>query len=359
MSTIKDVAEAAGVSVATVSRVLNRTGNVQPATERRVRSAIETLNYSPNLLGRNLRQGETRKILVLLSTFSNQFYSRVVRGIEDTAAGRGYAVMVGATHDVPAVESGYLQMLKTRLVDGVIFLSVIGEGAVLNRELAGFPVVQACEPRGEFLTPRVSIDNVAAGREAAEYLLQMGHREIAYFGAPGGEDLSSAKREIGFRQALFNAGIPLREDWVLHEGFSINAGARAAEHLLAGEQLPTAVFCASDSSAAGAIRRFDQAGLLVPADISVMGFDNTQLSEVYLPPITTTRQPQYQIGKQAMEFLLNRLEEQDQATPMLYLPHEIIERESVARRGVSQDQTDGKPGQLPRSVKKSPNQRKD
>ncbi|MCI8406345.1 MAG: LacI family transcriptional regulator [Oscillospiraceae bacterium] len=330
MATIKDVAKQAGVSVATVSRVLNREGNVQPATEKRVREAIEALHYSPNLLGRNLRRNETRKILVLLDTISNQFYSRVVRGIEECAREQGYAVMICMTHGDPRVEAGFLQLLKTRLVDGAVFLTSAAEGAELARELEGVRVVQACEPQESFPTPSVSIDNQRAGYEAARYLMEMGHREIAFLGA-GERFASSVRRREGVLSALREAGLPVRPEWIIEEGFSVRAGQRAARRLLALGTLPEAVFCVADSMAAGVIQEFARNGVDVPGDVSVMGFDNTQLSEVYQPSITTTRQPQYEIGWQAMSLLLRLFAGESIPPEQIFLPHEIIERESVRR----------------------------
>lgn len=336
MATIKDVAELAEVSVATVSRVLNDEGNVQPETEKRVRLAIAELNYSPNLLGRNLRRKETKKILVLLNTISNQYYSRVVKGIEECAQTQGYAVMVCMTHGDPASEAQFVQMLKTRLVDGAIFLTVEQDGAVLTRELSGIGVVQACEPQESFQAPSVSIDNEQAGYEAVNYLLGKGHREVAFFGASGGYH-SGAKRRTGYLRAMQEAGLSPKPEWIIEEGFSVNAGIRAAKRLLWNPDgtrrvhLPTAVFCVADSVAAGAIREFSKNGVRTPEDISVMGFDNTQLSEVYLPSITTTRQPQYEIGYQAMALLLKRLANEAIEQEKRILQHEIIERDSVIR----------------------------
>ncbi len=332
MATIKDVAKLAGVSVATVSRVLNNEGNVQPETEKKVRGAIAELHYFPNLLGRNLRRNETKKILVLLNTISNQFYSRVVKGIEECARLRNYAVMVCMTHGDQKIEENYLQMLRTHLVDGAVFLTAEQDGGILSRELAGIPVVQACEPKESFHTPSVSIDNRQAAYEAVRYLIAKGHRRIAFFGA-GSVYESSLRRQEGYEMALREAKIPLRKEWIFDEGFSVNAGIRAVNKLC-GEtgknDLPTAVFCISDSVAAGAIRELYQRGIRTPDDISIMGFDNTQLSEVYLPSITTTRQPQYEIGYQAMALLLKLIAGEAIEESPVILKHVIIERDSVA-----------------------------
>ncbi|MFZ2537941.1 MAG: LacI family DNA-binding transcriptional regulator [Oscillospiraceae bacterium] len=332
MATIKDVAKMAEVSVATVSRVINNENNVQDDTKNRVVQAVKALNYSPNMLGRNLRRLETKKILVMLNTISNQFYSRVVKGIEECAIKDGYTVMVCMTHGDVLIEEQYLQMLKTKLVDGAVFLTVEKDGEALNCELCGVNVVQACEPNPQFDTPIVSIDNEQAAYEAVSYLIKKGHTKIAYFGA-GDIYNSSVVRCAGYKRALLEHDIKARTEWILGEGFSFNSGIRAARILLEQEKMPTAIFCASDSCAAGAIKTFAQNGMDTPEDISIMGFDDTQLSQIYMPAITTTRQPQYEIGYKAMELLLKKINKTAIENTQIILGHEIIERESVNERG--------------------------
>lgn len=333
MATIKDVASLARVSVATVSRVLNGTNNVQGETKERVLSAIEELNYSPNLLGRNLRRLETKKILVLLNTISNQFYSRVVKGIEECALKEGYTVMICMTHGNPQIESMYLQMLKTKLVDGAILLTTEQNGAELSVEMDGLSIVQACEPCEDFHTPVVSIDNEQAAFDACSYLIEMGHREIGFFGA-GEVYQSSALREKGYRRALQSNGLQINEGWIKSEGFSYNAGIRAGESLLLAKKLPTAIFCVADSSAAGAIKCLIQHGVNVPSQMSVMGFDNTQLSQIYMPAITTVRQPQYEIGQKAIDLLLEKIHGSSKHNKRIILDYDIVERESVIKKQI-------------------------
>lgn len=330
MVTIKDVAKLANVSVATVSRVINNATNVQPETKEHVMQAIKTLNYSPNLLGRNLRRQETKKILVLLNTMSNAFYSRIVRGIEETALPSGYTVMVCMTHGDPVIEERYVQMLKTRLVDGAIFLTAEQQGDVLTDELKDNCVVQACEPLDDFITPTVSIDNQQAGFTSINYLIEKGHRRIAFFGA-GDIYKSSRMREDGYRQALIQHNIIVEDSLILNEGFSFNAGIRSANELINRHKgnMPTAVFCISDSCAAGAMKTFTQNGINTPNDISIMGFDNTQLSQIFIPSITTLEQPQFDIGRKAMELLLDRINGKDNRNTRVILDYKIIERESV------------------------------
>ncbi|WMJ21975.1 LacI family DNA-binding transcriptional regulator [Paludicola sp. MB14-C6] len=328
MTSIKDVAKLAQVSVATVSRVINNTENVQDETKERVLAAIKELNYSPNLLGRSLRRLETKKILVMLNTISNQFYSRVVKGIEEKAIPHGYTVMVCMTHGNCKIEQRYMQMLKTRLVDGAVFLTTEQDGNTLTNELSAVNVVQACEPREDFLTSTVSIDNEKAAYDSVSYLIKKGHKKIAFFGA-GDIYQSSIKREHGYCKALKENNIPVNPNWIFNEGFSFNAGIRASSLLLSKGELPTAIFCISDSCAAGAMKALAQNDIKIPDDISIMGFDNTQLSQIYMPSITTLKQPQYEIGYQAMELLLNKINGTDTNINHLLLDYEIVERESV------------------------------
>ncbi len=328
MATIKDVAKKANVSVATVSRVLNSTDNVQEKTKKRVLEVIKELNYSPNLLGRNLRRLETKKILILLNTISNQFYSQVVKGIEQMALSAGYTVMVCMTHSNIEIEQRYMEMLKTKLVDGAIFLTTEQNGKTLTNQLKSVHVVQACEPCEEFLTPTVSIDNESAAFDSVNYLIEMGHRKIAFFGA-GNIYESSIRRRLGYERALVNYGISIKQDWIFNEGFSFNAGIRAANMLLTAKEMPTAIFCVSDSCAAGAIKALAQNGIKTPQDISIMGFDNTQLSQIYIPSITTLKQPQFDIGFKAMELLLDKINGISITNQNILLSYDIVKRESV------------------------------
>lgn len=334
MATIKDVASLAGVSVATVSRVINGENIVSEDTRIQVQKAVDALNYSPNLLGRNLRRLETKKIIVILNTISNQFYSRVVKGIEERARKDGYTVMVCMTHGDKELEADYLKLLRSRLVDGAVFLTTETSENNLNELLAGFAVVQACEPKPLFNTPTVCIDNEKAAFEATEFLINQGHEKIAFIGSEG-IYTSASEREKGFRNVMKKHSLLVKEGWIINEGFSFNSGIRAAKRLLALGELPTAVFCISDSLAAGVIKTLAEQGINTPADISVMGFDDTQLSGLYIPSITTTRQPQYELGFNAMSLLLKLIQGVDVEKPHehLILPHQIVSRDSVRNIG--------------------------
>lgn len=331
MVTIKDVAKLSKVSVATVSRVMNKTDNVSHETKKKVLAAIKDLSYSPNLLGRNLRRNETKRILVLLNTISNEFYSRILKGIEKKALENGYTVMICMTHGSDKLEERYVQMIKTRLVDGAIFLTTEQNGEILQSGLEGLNVVQACEPTKNFITPTVCINNEKAAYEATTYLIEMGHKDIAFFGAMGIYQ-SSSDREKGYKRAMKDFSLPIKPDLIMNEGFSFNSGMRAIEKLIENNiDMPTACFCVSDSCAAGVIRTLIKNGISVPNDVSVMGFDNTKLSQNYIPSITTVKQPQSDIGYIAMDLLLKKMKGEKIEHENIILPYKIIKRESVCQ----------------------------
>lgn len=330
MATIQDVAKKAGVSAATVSRVLNQKEKVSPRTCKKVESAIKELHYVPNMLGLNLRKNETKKLLVLLDTISNQFYSQVTAGIEERAAIDGYIVMLGCTRHSLHNEDSYLQMLRTRLVDGIILLASQNDADGLQQKLAGQPAVLACETVENCPLPFIGIDNEKAAFDAIEFLLAAGKREIAFFGA--GDSFSSSRlRYAGYQRALQQHGLPVETRLVYQDGFSYQAGMRCAEQMLkhSPAKLPDAIFALSDSCAIGAIKTLSEHGVRVPQDISVMGFDNTRNARMFLPEITTVAQPQKEIGYQAADRLIALLH--GESITGTILPHAIIKRDSVSK----------------------------
>ncbi len=331
MATIKDVAKEAGVSVATVSRVLNGTDRVRLETVDAVQAAIEKLNYHPNFLGRTLRRLETMKILVVLPTISNQFYSRVIRGIQMVAMQEGYHVMLVTTENDPEAETEYIEMVRRRLLDGIIFLFSSLPAEQLSELASEYPVVVASETiPGLTGVSSVTIDNRAAAREAVQFLVDNGNREIAYLSA-GSLYGSSYERQMGTLDALSEAGLTLKDDLLLDEGLTYKAGHRAAVRLLKRENLPDAVFCASDAAAIGLMHTLLDHKILAGRDISVMGFDNNSIAEYYNPSLTTVAQPQMEIGSKAMNLLLKRIRE-DAHPEQLLLPHQLVIRNSVRLR---------------------------
>lgn len=328
VATIKDVAKLAGVSVATVSRVINKSDNVKQNTIDAVNDAIQQLDYHPNFLGRTLRCLKTMKIIVLLPTISNPLYSRVVRGIQNCAKENGYHVMLAIAENRENEEQ-YIEMLKHRLVDGVIFLHSYMTSEEASALSESYPIVFACEHIKNAKTAVITIDNFDAGFRGTEFLIQNGCRSIAFLSA-GDLYYSSVLRKEGYRAALRKYGILYDEALVINEGLTFNAGKRAAATFSALFPLPDAIFSVSDSAAIGLISAFEQRGIRAGKDISIMGFDNNAIAEYYIPSLTTIAQPQYDIGFCAMNILTEKINGKVyKEQPFITLPCEIQIRESV------------------------------
>ena len=330
MATIQDVAKLAGVSVATVSRVLNNSSSVTQDTKEIVMGAIKQLNYQPNLLGRNLRRMETRMILVLLPNISNPFYARVVKGIEDVGHKNGYGVMLCNTDSDKYREKKYLELLKNRLSDGVIFMEPELSREDMNELGKMFPVVQCSEYKEGAGVPYVSIDNRAAARIAVNHLISLGHRRIGLITCENNV-LSTKLREDGYKLALQEGGIEFDPQLVGYGDYGFKSGLRAAKQLINSPDRPTALFVISDIMAIGAMSAIKQAGLRVPEDIAIMGFDNISYSTMCDPQLSTISQPKYDLGCTAMNLLLKIIKGSLKDNTNIILEHELKIRGSTVK----------------------------
>ncbi len=331
MATIKEVAQLAGVSVATVSRVINMPETVSEKKLKAVECAIQQLNYTPNALGRNLRQQHTKRILVVLNNISNQFYSGVLKGIEERAKQDNYSTLICTTRGNRDLILSHIEMLSSKVADGVIFLSPELASDEILKVSANYPIVCTCEPvKSEEITC-VTIDNVKAGYDATQFLLNKGHRDIVLAGGDNDISYSSELREIGFKKAMRENKIEITEDNIINDGYGFNSGVRTARKILKRNKLPQAVFAISDASAIGIIKTLHENGVRVPEDISVMGFDNTSISEMYVPSVATVSQPRYEMGSMAMDLLINMIDG-NATKKMNVVEHKIIERQSVINK---------------------------
>jgi len=323
MSTVKDVAELAGVSVATVSRVVNGSGKVADSSRLRVEKAISELGYCPNLAGRKLRSGRTNKIIVLIPSISHQFYSKVVSAIERSASEKGFGVLVGITHANEATEKSFVDMLRAKWADGIIFFSSFMPSEELVKLGSEYPIVQCAEHTTDKI-PSVGIDIENAAYDAVSLLIEHGHRSIAMFSSKE-KYISACQKEAGYLRALREHGI--EESFILYDSYSYDSGARLAEK---AAKLPiTAIFCISDSIAIGAIKKLHDIGISVPDDISVIGFDDTSVSKRFIPALTTVAQPQKDIGTAAFELLHERLINRFAKPEFVKFPHTLIIRDTV------------------------------
>ncbi|WP_138470014.1 LacI family DNA-binding transcriptional regulator [Poseidonocella sp. HB161398] len=306
---IVDVARAAGVSVATVSRTLSNPDVVTETTREAVFEAIRVTGYRVNRAARNLRMQRAGAVLVLVPSLGNPFFSQILAGISAGFEGSDYSVLIADTakHDCNAILERYF--LDGR-IDGMISLDSRCGGeelAKLSAQGVGDRIVFACEWIEDADFASVRCDNEGGARLAIDYLHGLGHRAIAHLTGPAGNVLTHARREA-MQAERRRLDLPARPEWIIRGDFSLASGHEAARQILAMEHRPTAVFCASDMGAFGLISGLVAGGLDVPRDISVIGFDDIELSEYYVPALTTIRQDRRRIGETAAELLRAQLE---------------------------------------------------
>ena len=334
-ATIADVAARAGVSTATVSRALGKPDSVRAETVAIVMEAVRACGYTPNSSARMLRTQRTNMVLVVVPNIANQMYSHVLRGIDTALAPAGYGVIIGNLDSAPGNQARLVEFAFARQVDAVILLCGYIPGSH-GRSLseAGLPIVSLCAPIGDPAIPDICADDEAGGREAGRFLASLGHRRLAYAAGPKGSVVDTA-RWTQFRQAAIEAGVAA-SDIVRVEGeagarFSFASGMAAGESFLALPDRPTAVFCASDEIAMGLMKVVRRAGLRVPADISVVGFDGIDQVDYLDPVLSTMRQPRQEIGRRGAEVLLRMLDGTVAAADhRIRLPVELLSRESTA-----------------------------
>ncbi|GII97918.1 LacI family transcriptional regulator [Sediminihabitans luteus] len=321
--TIGDVARVAGVSTATVSKVINERYGVAPATSQRVMSVIAELGYESSLVARSLRSSRTNVIGILVAEFE-PFSTELLKGISDAVAGTGYELLAYSAGGRPGQDVGweqrYLSRLSGTLIDGAILVTP----TVVNPN-PGIPVVAVDPHTGPQGPPTVDSDNLAGALLATTHLLDLGHRRIGFLG--GREDLESSRlREQGYRDALAAAGVPVDPALVRVGGYRAETADHPLHELLALPDRPTAVFAANDLTAIRAVEVATGLGLDVPGDLSVVGFDNVPESALCVPPLTTVAQPLRRMGAEALRLLLDLLA----GTPRD--PHVRLET-SLVRRG--------------------------
>nr|WP_086937771.1 DNA-binding transcriptional regulator CytR [Thaumasiovibrio occultus] len=330
MATMKDVAQLAGVSTATVSRALMNPEKVSASTRKKVEQAVLKSGYSPNSLARNLRRNESKTIVAIIPDICDPYYTELIRGIEEAALEHGYLVLLGDSGQQQQRENSFVNLVFTKQADGMLLLGTQLPFDVSKPEQKNLPpLVMACEYAPELELPTVHIDNLTAAFEAVNYLTQMGHKHIAQITGP--EDASLCEfRTQGYQQALRRAGVPINPAYTVKSDFSFASGARAVTTLLSLPEPPTAIFCHNDRTAIGAIQQAKRLGVRVPQELSIIGFDDIEFSEYCNPPLTTVSQPRYEIGRQAMIMLLEILKGNHVQAGSRLLEAKLVIRESVA-----------------------------
>lgn len=326
--TIRDLAEAAGVSVTTVSQILNGKGErFSIETRQRVHQLQEDLGYVPDFNARNLIMKSAQTIGVLVPNLGNPFFSMFIRGVQQTSRERHFIPLIfGANHD-EQLESYYLQELIKRAVDGLIIASASITGEAIDNILKknGIPYL-LIDQNGGPSVDRIRVDDEQGGQLAARHLLTLGHQRIVVV-MPEHPTQNLRIRLAGFKAQLVDQQIPLADSAVITSPMTKLGGYQATAAVLA--QHPTAVFAINDETALGLMRGLHEQGVRVPDDISVLGYDDIDLDEYVVPKLTTIHQPVVNMGQQATELLINRVQNQRQPAQMVDLPVVLKQREST------------------------------
>jgi DNA-binding LacI/PurR family transcriptional regulator len=324
--TMRDVAERAGVSIKTVSRVVNKQGEISESTRLRVQTVINELGYRPNVLARGLVSGRTLSVGMVIPRITDPFFPEVVLGVEDVAYQAGYSVILCNASRGPEQELEYVEILRDKQVDGVIL-----SGSVLKEEQLTKVAARHCisvltshRPKGAAV---VSIAEEAAFQEATSHLIRLGHKAVGHISAS--PKTSQFWRMNGYHRALDAHGISFDERWECDtDDITVEAGYRAARKLF--DQAPeiTAVSCFNDLIAVGTLRACAELGRRVPQDLAVTGFDDIELASLVSPRLTTVRVPRYRLGEELMQGLLRMIETNGAERPRVLIDLDLVVRES-------------------------------
>ncbi len=328
--TLEDVARIAGVSNATVSRCLHMPEVVAAKTRERVLAAVGVTGYTLNAAAQSLRQRRSNTVLVVVPHIGNTFFSEILGGIEGVAAAAGLTMLIGDTGRTKAREEAYVRYLLNGRADGALLLAepLAAWFDIPTANARGIkPIVTISEVAPNPGTIAVSIDNEAAAHAAVTHLVAQGHRMIAHLAGPDSNILTQQRRS-GYRRAMSEAGLALRQDHEFPGDFGLISGRAAFELFSRLAAPPTAVFCANDEMAMGFISSAHRAGVIVPCDVSVVGFDDIHFSQSYIPALTTVRQPRAEMGAAAMRLLLAIIG--NEAPAPVRLPFELVLRDSTA-----------------------------
>ncbi|MGL5102110.1 MAG: substrate-binding domain-containing protein [Plesiomonas sp.] len=332
MATMKDVARLAGVSTSTVSHVINDSRFVSDEIRTRIMSAVETLNYSPSALARSLKVNQTHTIGMLVTTSNNPFFAEVVRGVEQSCYERGYQLVLCNTAGDPQRMSHSVDTLLQKRVDGILMMCSESHADIscLFRRHPTVPLVMMdWGPQGA-QADLIRDNSEYGGYLATRHLLAQGHRQIAIITGPLDKHPSLGRLQ-GYLRALNEAGITPDPAYQVEGDFDFSGGLCGMTQLLSCNPRPTAVFCGNDVMAVGAYQVLHYAGLQVPEDMSVMGYDDIELARYLSPPLTTVHQPKEDLGQLAVDTLLARLHDRNRDPAVIMLEPSLVRRASVAQ----------------------------
>jgi DNA-binding LacI/PurR family transcriptional regulator len=333
--TIKDIARAAGVSHSTVSRALSGHPAISPETVAKVKKIAARQGYIPSAVASGLKTNRSHALGVIVSRIDDPFFSEILQGIEDVVQDAGYSLFVAASNRDLEREHAIVFAMGRRRVDGVILCSTnLDRQRARQLQRYGIPIVAVENQSPEGNERSIYHDHFSGSLALTQHLIELGHRRIAYLGnARSGR--TDQDRQAGFREAMTHHGLPISDDYIFHgPNGRLDGGSVGAQHFLGLAQRPTALVCFNDMMAIGVLHTLQQSGLRVPADCSVVGFDNIQFAGYTNPPLTTFEQPKYQLGYQAAQMMMRLLESSDRkaAKPVILKGHLVI-RQSTAPPG--------------------------
>lgn len=326
-STIYDVAKAAGVSIATVSKVVNQTGNISEKTRKRVLRIMEELQYQPSVVASALTGKKTSTFGLLLSNIANPFFAEAARFLEDEARAAGYSIVMCSTDNEDERSVNYLSLLQRKQVDGMIIACHFTDWSLLHPYLATeTPVILFSKDVPSLNVHTVTVDDHQGGYQAIEYLIAKGHREIGIVAETGP---SGEHRIRGGQQAMKEAGISWRSEWITNVQSSIQDGYNGARHMLEHSERPSAIFACNDMLAVGVLQAAQDLGLQVPNDLSIIGFDDTLLSQIVQPRLTTISQPISDMAHHTIQLLLRHANTPDISKQKVIFQPKLIEGRST------------------------------
>jgi LacI family transcriptional regulator len=328
--TMADVAREAGVSKMTVSRVVNKKGEISPATREHVLEVIARLGYRPSAIARGLATSRTGTLGLVVPDIANPFFSEIARGVEDQAYAAGYNVFLCSTNEDPRREKEVLDSLEEKLVDGLILCSSRLAQDDLSAAVDEFPaVVLVNRSVVEGDAGVVRVDSELGGRIAAEFLLAAGHRAVGFLTGPA-TSFDGRLRVSGYRRALEDAGITPPSEWEYGCPSNVQGGLEAAREFLLTHPELTALICYNDLVAVGALQACTQLGRRVPEDLAIVGFDDIPTAALVTPSLTTCRSAQFEIGFQAMRLLLDRIHGCAEGCEEILVRPELVVRASAS-----------------------------
>ncbi|TDL80283.1 LacI family DNA-binding transcriptional regulator [Peribacillus frigoritolerans] len=327
MATIKDVAKLAGVAVSTASYALNHNSRVNAETAKRVLEAAKTLNYQKNGIARDLKRSKTETIGIIVQDLSGPFYSELMRGVQDTLLTHQYGLI--ACSSIGGNVTTASKFLQERRVDGVIILAEsLPDELILGSVREDFPIIVLDRKLDSDSIIHVLVDNFSGGYQATQHLIDLGHKKLAYIGGPS-HNRDNQLRFEGYKQALKDSCITLHPSWILQGQYTREGGYSAAKILMMQGNAPSAVFCANDEMAVGALKAFKESGLHIPDDLSIIGFDDIEISQYISPPLSTVKQSNYEIGSLAAHLIYQALNEGIEGKDYI-LPTELVLRKSTS-----------------------------